>query len=220
MMSRYIRKDNGFTLFEIIVVIGIMGVVSTMGAVIFSRVTTYQSELSVKVALEEKAAGAIEAIRADLADCISAEESGVPLRSFDKPYKSDNVASQYFDRQLASDEIIVPVRSRLGAAGELETEATVRYRVDRASDQHRLVRTVGGLRDLMPAGSESERVSDADVSRLVFEFADPLNNDEWTSEWLEKQHLPSAVRVSITLKDRDRPWIEIAREAVIPIHVS
>ena len=217
-MRRFV-KQQGFTLFELVVVIALIGVAATLGGSMLVKIMDGWRRISVRAELDAMADVVFERMEKDFADVLSADLTGVSLVGITQTVEDDE---QYFDRKLADDMIILKVRTSTEpnrpAAG-----TTVMYRVERAEGRHLLVQTLGDLATDMPIGGRIELIPQADVLRMRIEYAakDGTWVDVEQSEgWFDVENLPRAVRVSLTLAHRDRAFEQVARSKVFPIHVD
>ena len=212
--DRCYRRRAGFTLLEVLVVLTILGVVSTLGISAFVTVMSAWNEGKTLTELDAQAEEAFEEIRRDLADALSYELSGVALRGTSgDAIDTDTVPAAH----NADDSVSIPIQG--AAVGRARQRAEmVGYRVDRGTAEGSLIRTVGSLDEDFPTTGRQEVIARA---RTVAFRAEYLSDDPgrlWESEWHGPGH-PKAVRISLTLEDRDRPGIQISRKAVLRVHV-
>ena len=76
-----LRRSDGFTLLEILVVAAIIGVVMTMGTSTFVGVTRAWNEQRAITDLDDQARAALESIRQDVESTLSSEVSGLDRKS-------------------------------------------------------------------------------------------------------------------------------------------
>ena len=206
------RRASGFTLIEIIVVIALMAIVTTIGCVIFHKMFSAISILTEKIDLDNRAETAFNEIRRDFDQILSAELSGVPLRgefAIEEGRDQDNLVT--YGRALDSDRIIIPVQRVAGGARQ-DQPGKVMYWVDREGTESALVRTHGPLDE--PEPTQARTVVQPNVVGLRIEYA-PRKSTEWQREW-DRPDLPGAVRVSLALAG-DHPLEQVARKAVFVI---
>lgn len=212
--DRCYRRRAGFTLLELLVVLTILGVVSTLGTSAFVTVTSAWNERKALTELDAQAEEAFESIRRDLADTLSYELSGVAITGTSRDaVDTDTVPAAH----NADDSVSIPVQG--AAAGRTRQRAAmVAYSVDRGAAEGSLIRTAGNLDDNFPTTGRQEVIPRA---RTVAFRAEYLSDDPdrlWESEWHGPGH-PKALRISLTLEDPDRPDIQISRKAVLRVHV-
>lgn len=187
------RKRGGFTLLELIVVIGIMAVTTTIGSTIFFKMTTLWNGVKTKADLDAFADNVLDIMGRDMANVISADLSSESLKGI----KSGNEA--------ASDSIALPARID-------PHNVLVSYRVD----GNILKRTVKGIDDQsINQGIEFKK---ANVKLMHIEYLENGKEAIWRESWTNKE-LPAAVRVNLCLADEDRTYIQVARKAVFQINV-
>ena len=208
-----IETHRGFTLLELIVTIAILGVVTSMGAVAFNNITTAWSDLRAEAELDRSVDEAFNAFQKDISDTMSAELSGEPILGIGRETSSE----RYFDRQLADDMVVLPIQHS-AVDTRMRTGSKVAWRVQRDLETSRLVRAIGALDQPIPPGGASDELDDANVIRLGFEYEAHGEPGKWTREWTRNEH-PAAIKMSIVVEDRGRPWVQIGREAVFPINV-
>ncbi|MBX3180395.1 MAG: prepilin-type N-terminal cleavage/methylation domain-containing protein [Candidatus Hydrogenedentes bacterium] len=202
---RRVRSNSGFSLFEMLVVLGVLGVVSTIGIGAFFNLTSAWRLTTSRLELGDSAASAIKAIRLDLADMPSARLTGEALRGVDVL----NEEVRYEDLvRLEDDQLIIPVVQR-----DLEGKtrrAGIRYAVDRSEGKHVLRR--------YPAGIPDAPGQEVAAGVLSFEVH-YLDGGAWRKAWSEPRN-PEAVRVSVVLQGQSRPDEQLSRSVIIPIPVK
>lgn len=207
------RGRQGFTLFELIVVISILGVITNMGIVAFSQITTAWADTKAEADLDHQVDAVFEDFQEDISDTLSATLSGEAILGS----KREATSSLYFDRVLADDMIVLPIQH--SAAGvRMRTGSKVAWRVSREGDITSLVRAIGELNEEKPSGPTEDKLGVANVVRLSFEYQSAESPGVWTREWNSAAH-PTAVKMNLVAADRGRPWVQIGREAVFPINV-
>ena len=209
-------KRGGFTLLELIIVVAISGVVMAIGSSTFVAVASAWNESKTVTELDAQADLALETIRRDITDALSAEVSGVAIRGASKTVSDSRT---YPAAQHADDSLMIPIRA-LDPSRELSVPASVGYRVDRgAGATGVLVRTVGPLGTANPQTNRLEVMPGAVVQGFNVEYLVPGGNGLWVDEWTEPR-MPAAVRISLAIEDTDRPnQFQSSRQIVIPVRV-
>ncbi len=100
------QRHRGFTLIEIIVVIGLLGVISTLGSVLFYKMSDGWQRILVRAELDAKADRIFNSMRADFAHVLSANLSQVPLRGFEDQARLEMLEHV----PVADDRIVIPVQ--------------------------------------------------------------------------------------------------------------
>lgn len=203
-----IRNQSGFTLYELLLAIALMGVISTWAAVAFIRTSDIWANIRNKADLNSQADKAFETLAGDFSNVVSERLSGVPLTA-----EPDKNQSDTKDGKIA-DAIVIPVQVQEGG-GTRMTTAAVRYGLD--PKQHTLMRYSGSLTNTDPVGSPVPVA--ANIRGVCFEYTGGSSMDTWSPTWTGP-NLPKAVRVSLLLVNPDRPGQAIARKAVFAIHVQ
>ncbi len=209
-----VGRRAGFSLLEILIVLSILAVVSTLGISAFVTVTTAWNERKALTELDAQAEEAFEAIRRDLADTLSYELSGVALSGASRAAIDTGTVPAAHN---ADDRVAFPIQGAVeGPTGQ--QAAKVGYRVDRSADEHSLVRTIGALDAGFPTTGAQEVIPGARTIAFRAEYLSDDPDQLWEAEWHSPGH-PKALRISLTLEDPGRPGFQISRKAVLRIHV-
>ncbi|MFO7976062.1 MAG: type II secretion system protein [Candidatus Hydrogenedentota bacterium] len=204
-----VRRNRGFTLVELILVIAILGVLTTMGVVTFGRINNLWAQARSRTELDARAEYALEQIGQDVAGFVSPGLTGAPLQG------KNNVSSDaaFPGAELASDRLIIPVRGSTPAGGEVL--AGVEYAVQAEGGERILRRARMGL-----YGETTEAKPVTVVAGVVhFNVQYAGEKEEWRDAWDSVQP-PSAVRVSLVLAEPERPERQVVREATFPVRVN
>lgn len=203
---RSIRRDRGFTLIELIVVIGVLAVPATIGTVMLNKVgDTWRSE-STRNTLDSRADYVFGQMRQDLAEAVSARLSGEAIKGIVQTAQD----KRYHRMPLEDDRFIVP--ATLPAADGTLQRADVGYYINREDGACRLIRAVR----VPGAASPAEQVVAEGVLAMRVEYAGAQG---WQTGWSSGIH-PQAVRVSLTLMDPVMNWQQVARKSVFSIQVN
>lgn len=209
MTPKHARR--GFTLIEILVVLAVLGVVSTIGFTAFFNVAGAWRLSTFRLDLGRTAEAALDAIEADINHLASSRRTGHALKGID--VLNEQVKYQGMVR-LEDDRLILPL-IRSGREGKTERLA-VQYQVDRESgSDFVLYRTFGKLDGSTPEGARTPIAEGV----LTFEIQ-YLDGGTWHDQW-DADHHPEGVRVSMTVMGpRPRTQEQISRSAFFPIHVK
>ncbi len=204
---RRAQRRSGFTLLELIVVIGLMGVVSTMGAVMFSKMLGTWTGLKSHTDLDRRAQWVLEDIGKDVAAMISPSLAPDAHLVGLKPEGAD------------SHLLVLPVA--LPGMGGRTVGGFATYHVfepDEETVEDTLVREIQMIDDEF---ADAQRVTVAKgVKAFGVKFA--AKDGQWVDKWDENDEgLPNAIRISLTMADPDNPYRDrVTRMAVFPILVD
>ena len=197
---------RGFSLLELLVVISVLSVVTTIGVSAFVSITTAWRQTTELVELESTADMILEDYLAqDIGRMLSPRLSGAPMSG------KQGEAEAFFRIRVEDDSMIIPVEVP-NESGGLDRHS-VRYHVDRERELPTLIRTIGPLGADMSSGLELELATG--VFGLRFEYFD---GTAWQPQW-DKPELPLSVRAHVALMDVYQQHQQISRKATFPIHV-
>ena len=207
------HRRNGFTLIELIVVIALISVVTTMGAVMFSKMSDYWRSTWNEAEVDANARGALAQIRLDVGSVLPTALSSESVRGVSATAPAGD------SRRLAEDQLTLPVQLPLGGTGLLTT-ASVRYAVDRSqADNPVLKRYSGPLGAQSTAAKAQDTVVAKGVTQFKVEYLTRTGSGQWVPEW-NQPTLPAAIRISLALADPARPGVAVSRMAIFRIPVS
>ncbi len=208
------RSRAGFTLLELILAIGIVGVVSTLGFQILYRITDGYGELRHRTEIDANARQALALIRRDVADMAHPRTVGEPISSTAADI-TDLEDERFWRIPLENDVLRFPVLLR--GADEEERVAVVHYWIERGNGAGALRRWVGGLGE--EPGEDDGAAQLRGVIGFRTEFATG-GDPPWLPYWDDPAAAPKAIRVSFSLMDPDRPDFQAAHRAVIPVFLD
>ena len=203
------KKRYGFTLLELLVVLVILSVVSTIGVKAFTKMVTLWGDSAARMEVDAKCATIFDTMRQDMERVASAQRTGYSIQGVDHL----EIEHQVNRHKPEDDSIVLPVRQRSHGTGFWE-ELAVRYHISRDGAAFGLMRTVGPNDGTTP--SNASQLIDEQVIAMNIVYLDADNT--WQKEWSQSE-LPTAVRVSLTVSLPNRPYDQVSREAVFPIHV-
>lgn len=210
-----ISSPRGLTLLELLIVVTIFGAVMAIGSSTFVSVTAAWNERKTVAELDAQADLALESIRRDVTDALSADVAGVAIRGTTRTVSDSR---SYPAAQHADDDLLIPIRA-VDPNRALAVPASVGYRVERSGATGILVRTVGPLGTEFPNTNRIEAMPNVRVLGFSVEFLTPGPGQLWVDSWTEAS-MPAAIRVSLAVEDIDRPdQFQASRQIVIPVHV-
>jgi len=203
-------QPRGFTLLELIVVLSLMGVATTIGMVMFSRISDTWRQVTISTELNATADIIFNQVRQDLSEVVSAKLSGAAIKGTPQAVRD----KRFFKVSLEDDQIVIPVEIVPGPDARLR-RLDVKYYIDRKDGGSTLMRA-----STAPGAAEgsSGKVADG-VLAMCIEYMGRQPGAAWQRGWTQAA-APSAVRVSVTLMDSVRTSEQAARKAVFPIRVD
>ena len=190
-------RRAGFTLIEVVTVLAVLAVVSTLGGGVFFRMTSAWTDMRAHAELDARIDQVFAQIRRDV------NEIHVPAIVGFPPLEGTA-------RDAEGDEVRLPVQASGGQTG------LVMYQVEAVAGAARLVRTTGALSPDRPDANPMTIAEGA--LGFAVEFA-PRDGGPWVRGWNHAE-LPAAMRVSIALADPARPGPQAARAAGFPVRVE
>lgn len=202
------RGARGFSLFEMLVVLAVLSVVTTIGITAFATITTSYRETDRRMALNDVAQRIFDSLERDCAEVTPSALCGVPVRAA----RAMEETRRYGRVPLENDKLVLPISTFNPVTGKMD-RLTVMYGIDRESAPQ-LVRTMqGGYNTTDPTGAR-EVLADNALS-VRFECFD---GKEWKAGW-DAPGNPLAIRCSVTVANPDWPDEQIARVATFPVRV-
>jgi type II secretion system protein J len=204
------RRRLGFTLFELLTVIAVLGVVSTVGMRAFVIITGEWNTTTRRMALNTEAVRIFDSMKKDFGQVPPVALSGVSMQGEERLESNQ----RYNLVRLEDDYFLLPV------AGGAEAQSgagirMVKYHIGRKPGRGpRLLRTSWAAGGTPAAGVNLEISGSVLAMRVAF-----YDGAAWQPEW-RLETLPEAVAVSLTLADPERPWEQISRKAVFPVYVN
>ncbi|MBI4559793.1 MAG: hypothetical protein HY706_19555 [Candidatus Hydrogenedentes bacterium] len=208
------HREAGFSLQELLVSIVMMGVVTTIAAVMYSSMASLWQQMETRAVLDDRADRVFETMAEDFSAVISPRLTGTSIKGASATARDDE---HYFQLALEDDKIILPILTMLGP-DKRKASVAVLYQIQRDQGQAVLTRTFGPLTIESPKGLV-ESLDDG-VIRMKIEYAKAAGGEEWVNSWTEPT-LPRAVRVSLVLVDNPAyPREQVARKAVFAVPVE
>jgi len=205
-------KRLGFTLLELLTVLAIMSVVSTLGVTAFVDMSGLWSDTTAGMELTDKCVDIFGSIRDDVDRVASAQRTGHSVSGIDRLETAPEKLIKRHNPQ--DDSVILPILQRNRGTGPWE-QISVMYSIERGEGVPKLIRTVGPTDGSTPAAGKM--VVGEHVIAMNISYLD--NGKVWEDSW-SRPDLPTAIRVSISVGRPNRPSEHVTREAVFPIHVK
>ena len=98
------RLNKGFSLLEIITVIAVMSVVTTVGTSVFFKLTQYWKLTTLRMDMNAEANNVFAKFEGDINRVLSATLSGIPLSGVDDTFSSSNDEA-FWRIQMENDQI-------------------------------------------------------------------------------------------------------------------
>lgn len=212
------RRDTGFSLLELLVSMVIIGVLSTMGVVMFGKLIGYSTERQVRAELDRKAQNILDQIGQDIASIVSPDLTGQPLVGV----PGSAMGNEKSDLLILPVAMPTPPKGRtigrnvnIRVLGEDEQQGMAD---GSRPDDGLLLREIYAFDKEMPIGQI--KIADG-VRKFCVEYA-PKGGGEWQSTWEDPQNrLPGAIRISVAVGDPKRPLRDpVSRKAVFPVNVE
>lgn len=207
------KRRGGFSLIEMIVVIGLMAITTGIGTSVFIQMNDNWHRVRRAAELEGKAETIFAAIRKDAENLLAPELTGIPVTANIASYRDTR---QFNANAFVDGSLLMPVYTTLGSEQRI-TAARVQYRIDHSGTVPKLVRTTGTLYDDDPKGNAET------IAEGVYAFAVQMPGDEkpLPGETGPPPRLePGLIRLSVLVADDAYPLDQIARTAVIPLRVE
>ena len=206
------RRD-GFTLLELLVVIGLIGVITTWGYVLLFRVNSEWNDLRRRTELSDAADNMFETMKADFNALVSQELAGVPVAGAEDMHEVPQ-------RTKYDDSFSLPI-----AGPEGQGLQRVRYYVERDEDRDLLTREATLLSAGETPAASNHLNPQVNVAYMRCEFGVATDHGfDWLrwNDWSRKHaaERPVALRVSMTLVNPEFPYIQVSRKAVFDVRVD
>jgi len=205
-------RKQGFTLLEMIVVIGVLGVLTTLGAQAFTALTTSWNHTRSLTELTHSADDALNLIGRDVQDILSAKLSGQSIIGEERTTEKDHGADRDWDED---DRVVFPIQG-ISSGLSLQKSSTVQYAVQRGASGQFLIRTIGALESENPQQNPLNIIPEVHTNRFRVEYND---GQQWVGSW-NSNELPKAIRVSITVAHSQKEFLQISRKRVFPVKVQ
>ena len=214
------KRSRGFSLIELLTVLAVLAVVTTIGTTMFFKVNDLWRKTTIRGQLDDTVARVDKELGRDLGMTLSSTLSGVAIqgvrREAEVAVDLAAVEADVVQRQ-DDDWVIIPVEE-VDLKSLQPRRYNVLYRVQRASEEAlagTLVRESFALDGAVP-----EEVSGMPLASGVQAVrAQYYDGEAWRDAWSEG-HNPEAVRVTLVLQDEARPWEQVARMLSYPVHVK
>lgn len=209
-ITNYSRPNRGFTLLELLLVMSMLGVVSTMGFVGFVKVSYQWNDLVSALTLEKTLARCFTEFRKDFENILPTD---CCQRGLEGMRASVEDSRRYWNVNFEDDSVSFPV-SIYNPLQDRNERFLVRYKIERTTESARFIRYVSELdiEDAVP--QESFSLENILAMRILYS-----DGKRWNTQW-NRREMPDAVRISLTCVDPRDPTRHISRMVVFNIHVK
>ena len=208
---KQLHSRQGFTLIDLIVVLALLAVVTSMGTVLFVRMNDLWSELKIGAELDARAQQVFSAIESDLSQAVNSQIAGFGLKGVQGSVKGGR---QILNQIFVQDSFTLPVQVPMIGGGS--AAALVGYGIEPSEDGSDwvLVRTQKPIRG---EGEPAKLKLAEGIVQMRVEYAGETG--AWQQEWTLPGH-PRAVRVSLSLGlPGNTERMQSARKAVFEVNV-
>ncbi|HNT89622.1 MAG TPA: acyl-CoA dehydrogenase family protein, partial [Candidatus Hydrogenedentes bacterium] len=159
-------RVGGFSLIELVTVLALLAVVSTLGSIAFFRIDGRWRTEYLRTRMLAAAEQGFDAMRRDFGQLVSPRRTGVGVEGAMTVRVEEDPASPFWRMGLEDDQIVFPTARRNPATGVIE-RFRVMYKIARSgADGPRLVRVYGALDAAVPAGASQPIIQDDRVRVL------------------------------------------------------
>lgn len=204
------RISKGFTLFELLLAVTLLSVLSTISATGFFKLSNYWNDILLTQRLNHTATLAFSAMASDFENLLSSEVTGRGLRGQSADYEDNQ---RFWRLQFEDDRIALPVETFNKANNSWERHL-IRYAIERKNGEFKLVRYA---RPWL-SGPDSEVATDmfSDVTSMRIAYFD---DNKWYDHW-EKESMPEIVQISIAIMEDLRDDKHLSRVATFQVQVN
>ena len=192
MRNAPIRTRRGFSLLELVVVVGIIGVVTTIGLTTFIRMMDYWNAEQSRASLERKAEYALDQMRQDFAAALSSGLCGSPLVGEARVARDPE---RYWGQDLADDQVFIyKAYTSPEHRGKCLYKLGMRFVLADLAER--------GMRELVGYAHVKKRISRKGLATLEFESRgrfDVVSVPGWRRTLVSRklaEHFPDAVERS------------------------
>lgn len=204
------RVRNGFTLFELLLALTIVSVISTIGATGFFKLTDYWNDLLLTNRENQIATDIFAVMASDFENTLSSEVTNISLQGSTADFQDNR---RFWRLDFEDDRISLPVEAYNPSLGIWERRL-VRYEIDRNDGEPQLIRYARPL-DAGPS-VEKQTALFPGVSGIRIHYFD---GETWRNQWQEDS-MPKAVRISLAVMENLRADKHLSRMATFRIFVN
>ncbi len=216
-------RQAGFSLLEILVVMALLAVLSTIGATMFIKVSDAWRTAHTRTDLIRTSDAFFSQFRKDVQHMLATQQTGIALHGEAVEYTESDSSLPLYDVPRGVDSITLPVTMPVSDQG-YERRYAVTYAVDNSVSPpalHRSTRPLDILegdlsKPLSPNDIEESQILLEGVIALRLEYyngqASPQEDAAWTTSWDGEKH-PRAIRMGLVLAHPDRLDRQLSRQA-------
>lgn len=210
MMCIIRRKSTGFTLFELLLAVTLLSILSTLGATGFFKLSSYWGDILLTQRLNQRATSIFAVMALDFENLLSSEVTGAGLRGQRGNYEDNR---RFWRLIFEDDQFSLPVEYYT-ANEKSRDRYLVRYEIERKEGDLKLIRYA---RPLL-SGPDAETATDIflGVTGMRIKYFDGA---VWLDHW-EQDGMPKAVQVSLSIMEAMRDDKHLSRIRTFRTYVN
>lgn len=210
MMCSIRRKSTGFTLFELLLAVTLLSVLTTLSATGFFKLSSYWGDILLTQRLNHRATSIFSVMALDFENLLSSEVTGTGLRGQRGNYEDNR---RFWRLIFEDDRFSLPVEYSTGNE-ESRDRYLVRYEIERKEGDLKLIRHA---RPLL-SGPDAETATDIfpGVTGMRIKYFDGV---AWLDHW-EQDGMPKAVQISISIMEAMRDDKHLSRVRTFRTYVN
>lgn len=200
----------GFTLFELLLVMSILGVVFTIGFTGFIKISGYWNDLSSAAKMDTILSSCFDEFRMDIENILSARRSETGVSGQQATVEDSR---RYWQLSFEDDRISMAVEY-LNPLTSVRERFRVHYKIERSEGASSFVRYASPLEGSQDTALET--FSQPDILGMRILYSD---GNVWHNQW-NKRELPKAFRISLSIMDPRNPTKHISRMMTFKVNAK